>query len=417
MEQLTPDEEAAARAALAEAGVAVPEGELPAHYVRSVFGDGRAAPAPVQVDFELTFRCNMYCAMCPQVAYRERELAGGQIRSSPVDGDRRELTTAEVTRALDQLAAAGTEQVLFSGGEAFLRPDAMDILAHARGRGLAVHVITNGSMITEPLARRLVEVGVDGMTFSLDGPEERHDAIRKLPGGFRKLCRAVRSIRQARAAAGGERPRMALSAVIHALNQDVLAELVDVAHDLGLTHVNYNYLFYYTAEQAQATRAILHGQGLAMGVKPEDQALPLALRQVDAAALEREIAEVRRRAAARGVDVTFAPDLDADEVRRRFADPAHSVVHRCFYAYQAMRIDAWGNVYPCSVDARLGNIRQHDVLAVWNGAPYRAFRRAVKERGLFPQCPKCCVLTDRGWDRLPRATVRPPLGLGPLLER
>ena len=154
-----------------------------------------------------------------------------------------------------------------------------------------------------------------------------------------------------------------------------------------------------------------------MGVKPEDQVLPPALRQVDVDALQRELEEVRRRADARGVAVTFEPDLRGDEVRRRFTDPAHSVVHRCFYAYQAMRVDAWGNVYPCSVDALLGNIRQDDILAVWNGDRYRTFRRAVKERALFPQCPKCCVLTDRGWNDLPHATARPPLPLLPLLER
>ena len=415
MEPLSGDDAVRAREALARIGVTLPTGaEIPAYYLRYVFGDGRASAAPAQVDFELTFRCNMYCDMCPQVAYRERELGGGQIRTAPVDGDGRELTTEELTRALDRLASGGTEQVLFSGGEAFLRPDAMDVLAHAKSLGLSVHVITNGSMITDALARRLVAARVDGMTFSLDGPAERHDAIRKLPHGFEKLCRGVRLIQQARDEAGLEFPRMALSAVIHALNQDVLADLVDVAHDLGLSYVNYNYLFFYTPEQAQATRAILHGHGLAMGVKPEDQVLPLALRQVRVDALERELGEVRRRAAARGVTVAFEPDLRDDEVRRRFADPAHSVVHRCFYAYQAMRVDAWGNVYPCSVDALLGNIRRDDILEVWNGDRYRTFRRAVKEQALFPQCAKCCVLTDRGWNELPHATGRAPL---PLLER
>jgi len=85
---------------------------------------------PLGVQLDVTYRCNERCVHC----YLDHQ-------------DHGELTTAEVFRALDQLAEAGTLFLIFSGGELLLRRDLFDILAYARRRGFDVKLKTNGIML------------------------------------------------------------------------------------------------------------------------------------------------------------------------------------------------------------------------------------------------------------------------------
>jgi MoaA/NifB/PqqE/SkfB family radical SAM enzyme len=69
---------------------------------------------PLGVQLDLTYRCNERCIHC----YLDHD-------------DHGEMTLAEITALLDQLADAGVFFLTISGGEIFLRPDLFDILEHA----------------------------------------------------------------------------------------------------------------------------------------------------------------------------------------------------------------------------------------------------------------------------------------------
>ena len=81
------------------------------------------------VVWNVTQRCNLRCRHC---------YAAGTPDAA------RELTTAECLRAIDGFADFGCPVVLFSGGEPFMRPDLLELAAHARGRGLRVVFSTKG---------------------------------------------------------------------------------------------------------------------------------------------------------------------------------------------------------------------------------------------------------------------------------
>jgi radical SAM protein with 4Fe4S-binding SPASM domain len=376
---------------------------IPRYYLPYLFFAGRAAKAPEQCDFELTYRCNMYCAMCPQVAHRALHRDGGQIRHPLTDPQRSELSTAQIKEALRALAAGGTRLVLFTGGEPFLRKDIGEILAYAKERGLKVTLISNGSLISPEIAAHLVRIGVDALTFSLDGPADLHDQIRQSPDAFARLVASVQLIRAERERQGRARPYLSLSAVIQQPNQTRLADLVDAVGGLGIDCLNFNFPFYTTVELEAATWASLRTTFL-KGAKPEEQSSLTSHHGLRPATVVAQLGAARLRAAAYGVKLITSPALLDEEIADYIGDPSYSVVQRCFYAWKTMRVNAWGEVYPCSIDVQLGNIAGQDILAIWNGAPYRAFRRQLKAHGRFPQCAKCCVLTHRWWDRLPSFT-------------
>src|SRR5439155_3213093 len=83
--------------------------------------------------------------------------------------------------------------VTVCGGEPFMRRDALEILravkAHPGWR--YVSIITNGWFLSEEKAARLIDTGIDQINVSLNFPDERQDADRKLPGLYKKIAHIV----------------------------------------------------------------------------------------------------------------------------------------------------------------------------------------------------------------------------------
>lgn len=125
----------------------------------------------------------MYCDHC----YRD---AGCEAEE--------ELSTLEAKTMLDQIAKAGFKIMIFSGGEPLLRPDILELVAHATSRGLRSVFGTNGTLITQELAVRLKAAGAMGMGISLDSlDKEKHNAFRKFPEAWEGAVRGMRNCRKA----------------------------------------------------------------------------------------------------------------------------------------------------------------------------------------------------------------------------
>jgi hypothetical protein len=58
-------------------------------------------------------------------------------------------------------------------------------------------------------------------------------------------------------------------------------------------------------------------------------------------------------------------------------------------------------MYPCWIDVRLGDVREHGFLGLWNGDQYRSFRRMIREKKLLPKCATCSALNDKTWSSVP----------------
>jgi len=115
-------------------------------------------PYPRHMTLELTAKCNFRCPYCYCVWHEYPAIA------------RPALGTDGWKAVLDACAADGVEDILFTGGEALLRPDLFDILGHARRRlpSARLSLFTNASRLTEPLIRRFRRMKVE-LSTSLQG--------------------------------------------------------------------------------------------------------------------------------------------------------------------------------------------------------------------------------------------------------
>ena len=163
-------------------------------------------------------------------------------------------------------------------------------------------------------------------------------------------------------------------------------------------NIRFGYMFYTTDEMVQQTDAILP----VGNVKGENQDVSDDLKAIDPDRLHEQVNEVKRRAHELGVVARFLPDLSRDEIQLQYEDDEYSYVNKCFHPWMALRVNPYGLVYPCSMNVEMGNVREEPLTTIWNGPKYIEFRKQLKQEGLFPKCAKCCVLTNKMWDYLPR---------------
>jgi MoaA/NifB/PqqE/SkfB family radical SAM enzyme len=371
---------------------------VPQYWIPYTFMDGKAF-APQSITVELTFRCNLSCQMCPLDI--PRVMYNRSRHEYVAERKKEELTTPEVLALVDDVARMGVKQITLTGGESFLRTDILEILARVKANGLTCCVNTNGWFLGKPQARKLVELGVDALSISVDGPNETHDLIRRREGSFKRILDSLANLHEARAEAGRDRPSVGITCTLSALNQRNFSEVLDWLKDYAVIgSLEFEYMFYTERWAERATERLIP---LPVARKEEDQVLPFYLRDVDVDVFHAEVQRTLAKAREYRMNVAFQPPITTkEEIGKRFFDVTHAYVQTCFYPWKAARVNPYGDVYSCSIDLAFGNIRQAPFSRLWNGEAYRTFRRTLKQQGIFPKCTKCCALSDRLWDQLPR---------------
>jgi radical SAM protein with 4Fe4S-binding SPASM domain len=276
--------------------------------------DARQTPAPcndpalAHLHLYLTNNCNLRCVHCA-------------VTNGARHTDR--LSTQQVFRLIDELAATGARSIALTGGELLLRPDALQIAAYAAGK-LHTMVSTNGTLITDQTAQKLADLGVP-VQVSLDGARAAtHDRIRG-PGAFERAWRGIELLLQS-----GIGDRLALCLTLMQWNLHEVPALVDLTEARGVAGLR-------VLPLQQLGRAAERWSEL--GVTTADYA-----RVYDY--LYREVPRSDRKVVVQATLLGFAPDVAESEPWCGLG--------------RTLAVDADGDIYPCSMlmtpAFRLGNV-------------------------------------------------------------
>jgi hypothetical protein len=137
---------------------------------------------PTYAVWELTLRCNQACRFCGTRA--------GRARSD-------ELDTAEALEVIRQLQELGVREVALHGGEAYLRPDWLELVRAIGARGMSATLVTGGRGLTADLAQQAQGAGITAVSVSLDGLRDTHDWLRGIEGSHAGAREALRHLEQA----------------------------------------------------------------------------------------------------------------------------------------------------------------------------------------------------------------------------
>lgn len=153
-----------------------------------LFERASAARVPLNGSIELTHRCNLACVHCYV-----------NLPAADRGAQRREMTSEQICRIVDELAELGTLTLTLTGGEPLLRPDFADIYRYAHKKGLVLTVYTNATLITEKMAALFAELPPRNIDITQYGYTPIvYDAVTGAGDGqYQRFYRGYRRLREA----------------------------------------------------------------------------------------------------------------------------------------------------------------------------------------------------------------------------
>jgi len=366
-------------------------------------------PMPTFVQLRVTNLCNLRCKMCGQWGDTGIYRADG-FSASATDGEKernrireligakRQLALSDYVRLLDEIAPAQPIISLF-GGEPLLYPEILPLVREVKARGLTCTIITNGWRLEEN-ARDLVEMGMDTIAVSIDGPPEVHNRIRGKADSFDRAAAGVRAIAQWRRKLGRALPMQIAILPITELNMGDIPRAVEVLRGLPLDTINVGLRWFVPREAGADYERVMRET---FGVPGDswkgfdfDWSSVAHGKSEQMTELVRLLQSLHRR---RFLDstlgrpwVSFVPDVPANKVPEYFSDFSKTFGHSlCPVAWYFAQVEPDGEVCFCGdfPDYFIGNVRKQQFREIWTGERAWTFRRKLAKEPL-PICNRCC---------------------------
>lgn len=302
------------------------------------------------IQLELTSRCNLACAACP------RSAAGMQLLQQ-------DMPPEIFERAVEETIRPGRHYHLQGWGEPLLREDLPELARSIRERGGLPSITTNGTLLTEELAGRLVGAGLEFITISF-GDGRSGVTVEDVAGALRLLKREKRR-------RGASQPLLCASFEMTRSGVDIFRTAVGALKRAGAERlIAINPILVLTAEQEANLLSGISNLG-------EKKSALWTVRRAALAAMWRSIPfhiepiEPRMPAVCR-----------EDPLGSLFIGPSGDV-SPCVFLGLPCDGDYAARFLGRDVRRRrvvMGSLRDSSLAQVWNSDGYRDFRNAFEAR-------------------------------------
>jgi radical SAM protein with 4Fe4S-binding SPASM domain len=302
------------------------------------------------LQWHLTEKCNLRCRHCYQQG-----------------GGAEEMTKAEIFRVIDAAVRMVRDweeayELKFSpsfnvtGGEPFLRPDFWEILAQMGETPFEVYILSNGTLITSEMARKVASLGVKGVQVSLEGPEKVHEEIRG-QGSFEAAVEGINNLLDAGVP-------VSLNTTLSRLNAPFFPELVDLAVSWGVPRLGFS-------------RLVPYGRGLTLGHQS------LSIREV------KDFYEKFLFLKVPGLTITSGDPVASQLRSPPPEDDLEDIpLGGCAAGVSGLTLLPNGNVIPCRrLPVPLGNVRKESLRELWAASP--VLERLRDRSQYHGKCGRC----------------------------
>lgn len=194
---------------------------------------------PYFVSWDVTNRCNFMCKHC-------LNRSGDFIYH---DKFKDELNEEEAIKLCDMIIEINPFSMCLCGGEPLLREDIYAIIKKLSKKIQTVNMVTNGYLLDETKAKKLMDAGLNFLQVSLDADVENYqDSFRQMKGAYANALKAIKLMSK-------EKIRLASAFCPTRLNIDMFENYIDIMVDsrclyirmmpllpLGRGYDNYNFL-------------------------------------------------------------------------------------------------------------------------------------------------------------------------------
>ena len=308
--------------------------------VLSSFYIGRLMKKPVQwgypisISFEPTTSCNLRCPECPsglRAFSRPTGMLGNELFRRTIDEIHRELLYL----------------IFYFQGEPYLNPDFLEMVKYAHDKKIYTATSTNAHYLTDEVAKRTVESGLDRLIISIDGTTQEVYEQYRVGGRLEKVLEGTRNIVKWKKVLKSRTPFIFFQFLVVKPNEHQVEDIKKLAKEAGVDQVRFKtaQVYEYATDPNQ-----------------------------------------------------LIPTIDKYSRYKKNADGNYSaknqLANRCWKMQHANVITWDGLVVPCCFDKdaahQLGNLQQQSFKEIWNNENYRQFRQELKKsRKNIDICANC----------------------------
>jgi len=338
--------------------------------LRGLIHGERSFSGPDWVALDITRKCNNICLGCFFHCVQEREL-------SPGDQQIRELSIELAQKLSRELAALHTPEIVLVGeGEPLLHPDFFSIVASFKQADLQVQAFTNGTLIDEKIAEKIVSSGLDiiNVTFWAINAAEHEKWHPGIPLDYlTRRSKAVELLKQAKIRAKTKHPFIRMQMPLTRYNYKNIIPRAKLACSLGCDAVVFGY--FRDWEGRFSDLCLLPGD--IEKIRDDLQAVKKILRSCN---IKQNIKQYLAHA-------LLGPEAWSKTP--------------CYTGWYESYVKVDGTVLPCGpCFLEMGDLKKQSFSEIWNGPAYKKFRRmgsgseGPKAFGESCECCNCCLVKD-----------------------
>jgi radical SAM protein with 4Fe4S-binding SPASM domain len=288
---------------------------------------------PLSISIEPTTSCNLRCPECP---------SGLRSFTRPTGMLPQEL----YRQTLDELHPTLWYLLFYFQGEPYLHPQFLEMVAYAASKKIYTATSTNGHYLSDELAKKTVESGLDRLIISIDGTTQDTYEQYRIGGQLEKVLSGTKRIVAWKKKLNSRTPHIMFQFLVVRPNEHQVKEVYQLARDLGV-----NQVVLKTAQIYQYQ----HGSPL----------IPT-------------IDRYSRYQQKEG---------GTWEIKNGWRNQCWKMWHSCVITWD-------GKVVPCCFDKdahhMLGHVGTHPFHHVWQGPAYQAFRqKLLHSRSEIEMCKNC----------------------------
>jgi MoaA/NifB/PqqE/SkfB family radical SAM enzyme len=328
---------------------------------------------------EITNKCNLNCVTCMRNVW---DAGYGRMSKE---------TFARILSSVESLTHK--PEIFFGGyGEPLSHPDCLEMIAQAKHAGHTVSLITNGILLTEAVARKVIELKLDNLWVSLDGASPECYVDVRLGDELPVIIKNLDYLHAQKYLAFGTSdwagaPKLGIAFVAMKRNINDLLEVIRLGTRLGAVEFSISNVLAHNAELLDENLYMR-----SVNVAPSPQLSPL---------IRLPLMDVNEKTSSALTDL-----LKRMNRMEFFGGQLSQNLDQCpFVERGSLSIRQDGKVSPClpllytheyflderkrtSKEYFVGDIREEDLLTIWNNAKYIELRKRLQDFDFSP-CAFC----------------------------
>lgn len=333
---------------------------------------------PFNLKLAVTDRCNLNCVHCDFKATIED--------SDTYPEQQEELSKEQLLSVVDMAKEMDIKQiVIVGGGEPFCAPEKlMEAMKRIKEHGMEGVLVTNGTLITEEMCKKMVEINWNLLCFSLDGPNAKVNDELRGEGSFGNAVKNMLRINYFKEKLGESQPNIQIMSVMTNKIHDKMREMIELAN-------------YTNSKQIKLLNLTVHG-GKNEWLKPNEEELEHLKKNIDG-----------NMALASDYGVKINLDIFKDERVVEESEEMKDIVKEnegqfesdilssyCYKPWLSLCVSAKGVVSQCMTfeDPRNPNLNENDrnLKEIWyENDWFSELRRKLTEGDLPDFCSGCCA--------------------------